>query len=165
MEESIRSVDSISDKIHEIVYQLRPSILDDLGLIRTVKWYVKQYKKRTNISVAMEISNIEKRLNPAIEILLYRVIQEGLTNITKHADANNVKIVMRKDSKSLKVIIADDGKGFDPEKLTKNPLDNSGLGITGIRERLLDVDGKLKIDSKIGKGTKLIVIIPKEVCK
>lgn len=160
LEDSLKSVDVISKRIHDMVHELRPAILDDLGLIKTIKWYIKQFRRRTGISVSLNISDFKKRLDPELEIALYRIIQEALNNVAKHAEAGKVDITIIKDIHKLKILIKDNGKGFDSTLLNTNPLENSGMGIPGMRERLLGVNGKLKIDSKHGFGTKLIIIIP-----
>jgi PAS domain S-box-containing protein len=165
LEESMEIVDLISDRIHQMVYKLRPSILDDLGLIRTIKWYVNRYKKRTRIPVEVHTSNINGRYKPQLEIILYRIIQEALTNITKHAHADKVKISIVENTKALNITIKDNGQGFNPESLSFDSLSNGGMGIPGIRERLLEVEGQLQIDSEPGRGTKLLITIPKGMTK
>ena len=165
LKESMDIVDLISDRIHQMVYKLRPSILDDLGLIRTIKWYVNRFEKRTEIPVAVYTANINGRYKPKLEIILYRIVQEALNNITKHAHADKVKISIVENTKTLNITITDNGQGFNPESLSFDSLSNGGMGIPGIRERLLEVEGQLKIDSKPGQGTKLLITIPKGMTK
>lgn len=165
IEETIQTVNIISDKIHGMVYDLRPAILDDLGLIRTLEWYIERFEDRTNISVCMELSKVNHRFNRNIEIILYRIIQEALNNIAKHSNARKVNINISKIETLLWIIIQDDGEGFNVEKLNSKPVTNKGMGIPGIRERLLAIDGELQIESKIGKGTKLSINIPEEITK
>jgi len=158
--ESIEIVQSMSKSLHELILQLRPSILDDLGLIPTLCWYLNQFEHRTKIAVQLRTSGMKSRVPGEIETAIYRIIQEALTNVAKHAKAVNIHIVIDRKRTGLKLVIQDDGRGFDLKILTKVSLRKRGVGLLGIRERLFSVNGKLNLSSEKGKGTRLEVMIP-----
>jgi len=160
LEESIQLVDTMSEQLNEMILNLRPSMLDDLGLIPTLRWYVKQFKDRNQIKVNLRVTPSKQQLTKEIETALYRIIQEALTNTAKHAQAENVQVSINRRKASLKVTIQDDGKGFDAEKVSSLPVHERGSGLTGMRERLLTVNGKLNISSKKDQGARLDIIIP-----
>jgi PAS domain S-box-containing protein len=160
LEDSIQLVDSMSDHLNEMILDLHPSMLDDLGLIPTLRWYVKRFEDRTQIKVNLRVKHSKQQQTKDIETVLYRIIQEALTNTAKHAQAENAQISINQRKASLKVTIQDDGQGFDAEKVSSLPVHERGSGLTGMRERLLTVNGKLDISSKKGKGVRLEIIIP-----
>ncbi len=160
LSESLKLVDHMSGQLHEMILDLRPLMLDDLGLIPTLRWYIKQFIARTQISVTLNTSILKSKLTKKINIVLYRFIQEALTNVVKHAKAQNVIINMNEGNNLLIVSIEDDGQGFDLNLLADMPVQNRGTGHLGMQERLLAVNGTLDISSKIGKGTRLDIIIP-----
>ena len=160
LSESKQITEKISDKIHDIIYDLRPSILDDMGLIPTLEWYAEKFEKRTGSDVYLQTDNVEQLLYPEIEIIIYRIIQEALTNTAKHADADKVWIAIKKQKSKLKIKIKDDGKGFDVDRLNRVKVGEMGMGLIGIRQRLSSINGTLDIKSKKEKGTSLIIRIP-----
>lgn len=160
VKESMQLVNSMSDRLHEMILDLRPSMLDDLGLIPTLRWYIKRFQARTRINVSLDLSPPKQLLGKEIEVVLYRIIQEALTNTVKHAKADTIRICLKKSTASIKVTIEDDGQGFDTKKLSRIPVHKRGSGLPGMRERLLAVKGQLLITSKMGKGTRIEIIIP-----
>ena len=158
--ESIQIVQNMSKSLHELILQLRPSILDDLGLIPTVRWYLNQFEQRTKIAVHLQTSGMKRRVPGEIETAIYRIIQEALTNVAKHAKAANIQILINRQKAGFKMVIQDDGRGFDLKLLTKVSLQKRGVGLLGIRERLLSVNGRVDLSSEKGKGTRLEIMIP-----
>jgi two-component system sensor histidine kinase DegS len=146
--------------IRRFSQELRPSILDDLGLIPAVKWLVSDFEKNYKIIVETEITGTQRQLPPESELVMFRIIQESLTNIGKHSKATDVTIKIHFTDTHFKVIIQDNGTGFDvPQKMSD--LARAGkLGLVGIRERAELLGGKFDIETRPGQGTTLIIEVP-----
>lgn len=140
-------------EIHRIIYDLRPSLLDDLGLAAAVKSHAQDHLVGAGLSVNLEIEEgLPSR--PEIEITTFRIYQELVTNILRHARAEHVSIELYERDRRLVLAVEDDGIGFDPNDKS------GGVGITGMRERVALVNGSLRIDSEPGMGTHVVVEIP-----
>lgn len=142
--------------IRRISTQLRPSILDDLGLIEALKWQVRDFQKRTGIHFQFECSEESLKPEPAVTTGLFRIFQESLTNVVRHADATAVSARLYMEDGRLILKITDNGKGFDPAAAKKKKT----LGLLGMKERALMMKGAYEIDSQPGKGTILRFSIP-----
>jgi signal transduction histidine kinase len=153
-------LDQAEKQLRRLSHELRPTILDDLGLVPALEFLTEGISRRAELSIQIQ-SSLKCRCAPNIETALYRVIQEALTNITKHARAKNVEIQLTNVSKHLHCLVHDDGVGFDAHSVFLRK-ERSGLGLVGIRERLNAVGGTLHIDSVVGRGTELLVKIPVE---
>lgn len=142
-----------------LVWELRPTALDDLGLLAALTNYVKGWSKHFIISAELHTSGMEKdRLTSEIETVLYRIMQEALTNIAKHAGAENVDILLERRNNHISLIVEDDGVGFEAEQAFG--ADDKGLGLIGMRERAALVGGTLEIESSMGNGATVVVRIP-----
>ncbi len=151
------------DDIHNVIQNLRPSVLDDLGLEAAIRWVLDKHLGEKGIRYFFNIIGIhEKRFNPHVEITLFRIIQEVIFNISRHAEAENVFVIFRIDKDSMNVDIEDDGKGFDIQSALKRTEDGRGLGLLGLKERINLLDGKLLICSEPGCGTRISLWIPLE---
>ncbi len=139
---------------------MRPSILDDLGLEPTLRWYVGRYTKRTNIPVDLDVSICESDIESDIKTHLYRVAQEALNNIAKHADARHIAIRLSCDHDWAILVIEDDGRGFDVDQPADGRSSGRGLGLLGMRERLAFINGIFQIQSVPGQGTRLTAKVP-----
>ena len=159
--EDVRGLlDKIEEQLRHLSHELRPTILDDLGLGPALEFLADGVSKRTGLSIAVEGSP-GKRLPAPTETALYRIVQEALTNVTKHAQATRVYIKFMRNRRFLRGVIRDDGVGFDvPTVLTRRG--SRGLGLTGIRERLHAVGGTLDIIATPRGGTQLILTVPVE---
>jgi signal transduction histidine kinase len=144
------------EEIHSIAVQLRPAILDDLGLEAAISRLVQEWQKRTKIPADSVVYIGEDRLPSAVETALYRIVQEGLANISRHSKANNVSLLIERRENDVVAIIEDDGIGFDPNKLSEN----GRLGLLGMRERAELLNGNLTIESQNQKGTSIFITIP-----
>jgi signal transduction histidine kinase len=153
-------LDQAEKQLRRVSHELRPTVLDDLGLVPALEFLTEGISKRAELSIRVQ-SLLKNRCDPNIEIALYRVVQEALTNITKHARAKNVEIQLTNVDKHLHCLVHDDGVGFDAPSVL-SCKERSGLGLVGIRERLNAVGGTLHIDSMIGGGTELLIKIPVE---
>jgi two-component system sensor histidine kinase UhpB len=146
--------------IRNLSIDLRPSALDDLGLLPALRWYVKEYQQKCSIDVEFVAHGFKQRLPAEVETALYRIVQESLTNTARHANAHKVLITMKEDADAVYVTIKDDGRGFDVGTLLKTPDQERGLGLAGMNERAVLLDGSLTIHSRSGHGTTIEVHIP-----
>jgi len=150
------------EQIRELSLNLRPPILDDLGPIPTLRWYIKQYANRVDIKTEFKTNDLEDRLAPEVETTLYRVIQEALTNVARHAQASIVRLHLQRKQSSVVALIQDNGQGFDVAKILDQEGLPTGTGLLGIRERVTLLGGKFNVRSQPGHGTQLTVAIPWE---
>lgn len=153
--------DSLQD-VRKIIYDLRPMSLDDLGLVPTLQRYVLTFQEESGISVSFQTMGVQpSELKSVISLTVFRIVQEALNNVTKHANARNVGIQLEFLQKSLKLYVFDDGAGFDTEKLKQRHEDISGgFGLVSMRERVELLDGEMIISSEPGRGTRLNITIP-----
>jgi signal transduction histidine kinase len=148
------------DELHRLMHDLRPSVLDDLGLLPAIRWYAERYLKPAGISVRCECADVDERFRPEFEIAVFRVVQEAITNIVKHAGAETVLIECEPSGGDLVIDIEDDGAGFDPGEVATSPDTQRGLGLLGMRERVELLGGSVKVDSAPGRGTHVSVRVP-----
>jgi two-component system, NarL family, sensor histidine kinase UhpB len=147
------------DEVRNLALDLRPSVLDDLGLVPALNWYTEHYERDRDVSVELATDvEAEPRLPPEIEVVAYRVVQEALTNVAKHSGASVVTVKVSRDADSLHVAVSDDGVGFDAA--ARNGTRDGRLGLFGMRERLALVGGSLVVDSKPGRGATVRARIP-----
>jgi signal transduction histidine kinase len=148
------------DSLHSLALELRPSVLDDVGLVAALKRYVKDYATNFGLDADFEAVGLEeKRLTPEVETTLYRIIQEALTNVARHAEASHVSVLLEQRKDSVIGIVEDDGRGFDVEGvLSSGQLKR--LGLHGMQERASLVGGKLTVESTPGIGTTIFIEIP-----
>jgi PAS domain S-box-containing protein len=149
-------VSELIRQVREMSLNLRPSMLDDLGLLPTLLWHIERYTSQTRIKVAFEQSGLNIVFNPDISIVVYRVVQEALTNIARHAHVNEAAVSVWADEQAIHLIVRDQGSGFNPASL---PLGTSS-GLSGMRERTLLLGGSFQIESSPDTGTRLTVEIP-----
>ena len=148
------------EEMRGLTIGLRPSTLDDLGLVATIRAYAQTHLEAVGIHAAFRSRGLSGRLAPAVETALFRIIQEALHNITKHAEAHNVKIQLGVRAGKITAIVEDDGKGFDVESIFGSRIEGRSLGLLGIQERASLLGGTFNIESQVGHGTRLIVEIP-----
>jgi signal transduction histidine kinase len=148
------------EELHRLIFDLRPSVLDDLGLLSAIRWYAERHLEPRGISVRCEFSGFGGRLMPELETALFRVAQEAITNIAKHSAADTVLIQGLERDGRIWIEIEDDGKGFSPESLPPPAARERGLGLLGMRERVELFGGTLELDSAPGSGTRIAVSVP-----
>ncbi|HEY8348849.1 MAG TPA: sensor histidine kinase [Clostridia bacterium] len=152
--------DSLQD-VRKIIYNLRPMSLDDLGLVPTLQRYVLTFQEETGISVSFITKGSQPELKPVISLTVFRIVQEALNNVVKHAKANTVVMQLEFLDESLRLFVYDDGVGFDTVRLNERNEDvSSGFGLVSMRERIELLGGDMRISSEPGKGTRLNIIIP-----
>ncbi len=137
---------------------LRPPMLD-FGLVPTLHWFVEKFTQRTQIKVSMRTPPEETRLPPPIELVLYRVAQEALTNVAKHAGARHVEVELVVQDSRVTLTVADDGVGFEVDRFRRTPS-LAGVGLLGMRERVTYYQGELDIRSRPNAGVRIRVGIP-----
>jgi two-component system, NarL family, sensor histidine kinase UhpB len=170
MRERVQWLQSLASKIgqniHQVASDLRPSALDDLGLHNALAALSSEWSEHFGLQIDLQILGKSARPPPEIEIAVYRVVQEALTNVLKHANARSVSLVLDCRPDQLRVIIEDDGVGFDPEAPSRvdggnvSGYSNRRLGLSGIRERLALIGGTMTIESERGLGTSLFIVVP-----
>lgn len=145
--------------VRKIIFDLRPMVLDDLGLVPAINRYVADYKKQHSIYAEFVFFGSQKRLPPATEVALFRVIQEALNNIYKHAQATQVLVKMEQLQNKINILIKDDGKGFDVNYIQQSN-DRECYGLLNMYERVQLLQGEFKINSAPGKGTVITLTVP-----
>lgn len=148
------------NEVHNMAIRLRPSVLDDLGLAAAIRSYSKEFSQNTGIKVDIRLLSMSMRLAPEMETVLYRVVQEALTNIARHADAENCRVTIRRKDHVIQGIIEDDGRGFDPEQVMMSEERGRGLGLHGMKERIELVGGSLEFESRINEGSTIFLEVP-----
>jgi two-component system sensor histidine kinase DegS len=143
-------------KVRNFIFELRPMMLDDLGLIPTIRKYVDAYKEQTALDVSIIVTGGERRLESYLEVMIFRAVQELLGNVSRHSQASTIKVQVDLGVEMIRVNVDDNGKGFDVESLKQA----NNLGLKLIRERAEMLGGSFEIDSSIGKGTRVIFTIP-----
>lgn len=151
--------ETIGKQIHDMALEIRPTALDDLGLLRTLANYVEDWSKRTGLEVDFHSSGwTNERLPSLVETTLYRIVREALNNVVKHAQAQRVSLIVERQADQAIAIVEDNGRGFEPETLQSRR--GARLGIVGMRERALLAGGELSIESTPGYGTTVFVRVP-----
>lgn len=158
---SMRAVtEATLEEVRRIVHALRPSILDDLGLVHALRWHAKTYLEEAGVTVNFQAIGLsEARLPSALETAIFRVAQEAITNIARHAQAKNVDIRLELRGDRLSLLVQDDGVGFD-EASVLSQKGRPSLGLLGMRERVNLLGGQFHIESKRGRGTKISLEVP-----
>lgn len=145
------------EEIRRIALELRPKILEDLGLGEALAWRVDELNAAGGVRASLQVMGLDRRLPKDRELVLYRVAQEALTNVARHAEARTARLVLEQTAGTVALSIEDDGVGFEVEAVLAHP---AGLGLSGIRERLALVGGTLRINSAPGQGTHLTATVP-----
>lgn len=161
LEEMRAGVKKTLTEIHRLSIELRPSILDDMGLVAALEKYVSDYLDNYQTDVDLHVNWQHKdRIVHEVEITIYRIVQEALTNIAKYAKAQNVSVILSRNERGVEVVIEDDGVGFDVDKLMQENASGNKIGLYGMRERATLVGGTFVIEASAGLGTTIYVRIP-----
>ncbi|MBM3180723.1 MAG: sensor histidine kinase [Chloroflexi bacterium] len=138
-------------KVRNFIFELRPMMLDDLGLTPTLRKYTDAFKEQTGLDVSLTVTGTERRLKPYLEVMIFRAVQELLGNAARHSQATMIKIQIDIGTELIRVSVDDNGKGFDSETLK----DSTNLGLRLIQERAEMLGGKFEVDSLAGSGTRI----------
>jgi two-component system sensor histidine kinase DegS len=146
---------STFQKVRNFIFELRPMMLDDLGLAPTIRKYADAFREQTSLDVVVTVTGTERRLEPYIEVMIFRAIQELIGNASRHSQATTVKVLLDMGEQVVRVTVDDNGKGVDSEI-----LDQGSLGLKLIKERAEMIGGTFEIDSAVGKGTRVVFSVP-----
>ena len=154
-------VDQAIEEIRTMSYLLHPPLLDEVGFACAAEWYVEGFAKRTGVNINLDIVTAQERLPIAVEIALFRVLQESLTNVHRHSGARQVTVCFRCESDQVILEVRDDGRGIPAERLVRlrESSAETGVGLAGMRERMHELNGTLEIQSD-GLGTTMRAIVP-----
>ena len=156
LEDSLELVSETMEHIRDVMAELRPPVLDDYGLLASLRWYGQRFAQRTGLAIATQGADPTPRLPLATEITLFRIAQEALTNAARHAQAHQVSVTLDAAAGGVRLTIADDGIGFDPELHTQ-PNGRHAWGLLTMSERAESAGGRLVMDAAPGRGTRVIV--------
>lgn len=143
-------------KVRNFIFELRPMMLDDLGLVPTVRRYADAFKEQTSLDVSVTITGNERRLEPYLEVMMFRALQELLGNAARHSQATQVKVMLDMGEDRVRVSVDDNGRGFDTDVIQQG----NSLGLKLIRERAEMLGGTFEVDSTIGRGTRVTFAVP-----
>jgi signal transduction histidine kinase len=160
LEESIRAVERVLEQVHDLSLSLRPSMLDDLGLEPAIRWYANRQAGLTGMEVRFHADPLDERLDPVIETECFRVAQEALTNIVRHAKAKAISISLTRDNGHLHLTVRDDGVGFDVSDQRNQAVSGASLGLLSMEERASLAGGGLELTSAPGQGTEVHAWFP-----
>ena len=146
-------------KVRNFIFELRPMMLDDLGLIPTLRRYSDAFKEQAGLDVSVTVTGTERRLEPYLEVMVFRAVQELLGNASRHSQATLIKVQVDLGNDLIRVSVEDNGKGFSPETLK----DSSNLGLKLIRERAEMLGGNFEIDSEAGSGARISFSVPSKM--
>jgi signal transduction histidine kinase len=148
-------------EVRRIIAALRPTILDDLGLAAAIRWYAKEMVEPQGLQVSMQLKGLEGRLPPHVETAVFRIVQEALTNVLKHAEARQAMVETTVGDGRVRVTVTDGGRGFDVTSMPRS-REGRGVGLLGMRERAEALGGTLRVSSQPGHGTRIEIVIPVE---
>jgi PAS domain S-box-containing protein len=160
LEESVRTVVHVLEQVRNLTLDLRPPLLDDLGLVPALRGYVDRQARQAGLSARVIAEVPDAHLSPDLQITCFRIVQEALNNIVRHAQAENVRVELRKREDELEVTVSDDGVGFDVELALKRATHGASLGLLGMQERSAFMRGGIEIESVPGHGTKVRARFP-----
>jgi two-component system, NarL family, sensor histidine kinase DegS len=146
-------------KVRNFIFELRPMMLDDLGLIPTLRKYADAFKEQAGLDVSVTVTGSERRFEPYLEVMVFRAVQELLGNAQRHSQATLIKVQIDLGSEFIRVHVEDNGKGFSPESLK----DSSSLGLKLIRERAEMLGGSFEVDSAAGSGARISFTVPSKM--
>ncbi|MHB0868122.1 MAG: sensor histidine kinase [Chloroflexota bacterium] len=154
------TVSETLEAVHRMAVELRPSALDELGLLPALRSYVKEYSSQSGIEVDLRVTGLKGRLPAETEVAVYRVVQEALTNAAKYSGAGLVTVQLSLEDSILTAMVRDDGRGFEVQRVLRSRGD--GLGLFGMKERISLLSGQLEILSSSGRGTTVLARVPLE---
>jgi signal transduction histidine kinase len=147
------------DELRRLVSDLRPSQLDDLGLVAALRWYTQEVETRAGIKITLETQG-RRTLTPTLSTVLFRIAQEALTNVVRHAKAKHAWVHLCLEATAVHLSVRDDGQGFDPKRELAHRNSRAAWGLIGMQERATLVGGSVDVISSTGHGTEVTVIVP-----
>lgn len=165
LEESLKLVERTLQQVRDLSLDLHPSLLDDLGLVPALRWYVDRQARWTGLELSFTADPFEARLAPDLEVTGFRAVQEALTNVVRHAQARRVEVELRQREGGVYLTIRDDGIGFDAPAALERAARGASLGLLSMQERVLLAGGEVEIDSAPGRGTEVRVRLPLQLAE
>lgn len=153
-------IDDTVDNVRRLCWDLGPYLMEGLSLSASLEYLISGMCKKHNFSCSLNLQEIDARLSVETQTKIYRILQESLTNIAKHAGADQISVTLKRDGARLLLEVADQGQGFNLEEVSARPGPERGLGLTAMMERARQAGGSLEVFSKIGQGTKIILTLP-----
>ena len=144
--------------VRDYIFDLRPMMLDDLGLVPTIRRYTEAFKDKTGLNLTLMVTSPERRLESHLEVLLFRAVQELLGNVREYAQATQVKVTIDMDESQVRATVEDNGRGFNPEGLQAK--DGEGRGLLALRDRVMQAGGSIEFDSDGARGSRIVVLVP-----
>lgn len=160
LDESVTIIEHALHKVRNLSLDLHPSLLDDLGLVPALRWYMHRQAERAGFSVTVVADSLEAHLPPHLEIVCFRIVQEALTNVARHARARHVFVELRQRDSQLELVVRDDGIGFDVPSALERATHGASLGLRGMEERVTLVGGQVEIESVLTHGTEIRARFP-----
>ncbi len=151
-----QTIDGAVESVRRISSELRPGVLDRLGLVAGLEWLLREFERRSSIGATLSVSGLREPVDSEVATALFRITQEALTNVVRHANATSVAAQLSSEGDHVTLRLEDDGRGFDPAAERQEP----SLGLLGMRERAVRLGGHLEIVSAVGKGTRLMAVVP-----
>ena len=159
---TIGVIDQTIENVRRISRDLKPSILEDLGLFASLQCLVEDFARQHNIRVNLDMEDIDHLFPPQVQINLYRIFQEIFTNVSKHSSAENVSVTVKREGGYISFCVEDDGKGFELKKVKTRKFDEKGVGLTAMKERMHMLGGTFDVSSQPGEGTAIKFKAPLE---
>lgn len=160
LQDSLSIIESTLHQVRDLALDLHPTILDDLGLVAALQWYVSRLAERAGLTIELVADPLETSLPADINTTCFRIVQEALTNILRHARAKTVVVELRRHTVELELVIRDDGIGFDVQAAREHSARGTSLGLLGMQERVLLLKGQLRVKSAPGVGTEIRARFP-----
>jgi signal transduction histidine kinase len=160
LQETREHLDYVIESVRRLSRDLSPSILEDLGLSAAIEWLISDFAKHYNISTSYDAENIDDFFSDEHQIIIYRIFQEILSNIRKHAEADQVSVAIRKQKGAVSFLVQDNGNGFDLKEVSGKNSTEKGMGLTAMYERALIVGSSLDIWTEKGKGVRISFTVP-----
>jgi PAS domain S-box-containing protein len=157
---TLKFIDKIIEDTRRLSRDLSPSIIQDLKLCGSLRWLLHDFQKHTDIEVKLKMDDIDDLFEHSDQVIIYRIFQEALNNIRKHANAHQVRVIILHTEGNVKIIIQDKGKGFDQTEIMGQHIARRGLGLASLNERSRMLGGTLTVNTRKGLGTKLTLAIP-----
>lgn len=160
LEETQALLKEAIEEAREVVFNLRPMHIDKQGVVRALRSYLQTYERQYQIRTHLSVNGSEDRLSPRAKIFLFRIVQEALANVYRHARARKVEVHLDMKNHRIRATVADDGIGFDLRKIERRPDQMASFGLKGMCERAKLLGGKATVESRVGKGTRVLIEIP-----
>ncbi len=158
--DSLELVDRLLTQVRTLALDLRPSLLDDLGLVSALRWYANRQAVRNGWTLSLSVEGMNGRIPAPVEVSCFRVVQEALTNIAKYSQAKTIDLTLHRQGEEVMLVIQDDGVGFDVMQARRRALSGESIGLLGMEERVRLAGGSLVVSSTLGEGTRLELCFP-----